>query len=81
MRIDSRHITHKKWIEKTRNLNSNPFNLLSISLFSKDNFVAKFQFSKGPSHASKTLQVEKNNEEREREGKKEGGALGSLRKI
>jgi hypothetical protein len=55
MRIDSRAHHSQKWIEKTRNLNSNPFNSLSISLCSKDNFLAKFQFLKGPSHASKTM--------------------------
>jgi hypothetical protein len=74
MRIDSRAHHSQKWIKKTRNLNSNPFNSLSISLCSKDNFVVKFQISKGFSHASKTHQVEKNNEERERKGQKEGGA-------
>jgi hypothetical protein len=75
MRIDSRAHHSQKWIEKTRNLNSNPFNSLSISLCSKDNFVAKFQFSKGSSHAPKTHQVKKTmKRERERERGEKGGS-------
>ncbi len=54
-----------------------PFQFALDIIMFKRYFVAKFQFWKGSSQASKTHQLKKNNEERERRGKG-GRSLGSL---